>query len=663
MQRVMSKIGLFAVSTLGLSCSWFEQPKPCAQGTSTCDGDRVRRCVYDEQASLDEGDVVTHWSTIMTCSDDPELGPYTCARIDGQAKCVPETSGDAGGESPAASAAGAWVRLAVQPSGDSVQIAGVESFDLDSAPPKPAAGGVAAVSYRGGELVDATLIPFDDGQEVAYAWVNGEDVDRIAIVDASGQVLTSVDVAQGVASLDNGVGGDLADAGIDGGAVVVADRPDGGQDGVGSAGRRAVRVIARYGKREFPLSSEFYQLASTALSRVPDALMVLAPTAVLELDQATAQMLAGAEPVPPTLEEVLNGSGATGSTRALWYSGSQLLVIDMRADALAEYRASTLALSVDIVSALVGKYVQSTSELAKHEGPLKALFGTKLPSDFPSQLVPFLNAQYAGLLEVGESPVSAWGALHGVAVSAKLASPYEDTFGASPSNDEEAVRFGFAAGAGAASAAADLTEYVVRAAVPELWTTGPCSELGRVPLDVVDPPLLVHAAKLLALRGLQLLRAEAFGACVGELRISSAQSGGAIVLHKPDGERVTYTEDLEGIRQPYYRDEVRLSWNARRKYMGVSLGAGYRGVQPTVMRLAPVGAEEGSESGAVFAATDPDGYQTAVARGGLFVVTQATPHKLEAFALMVPLSAEQVGTKVLPLISAQVSEPDWEDAL
>ena len=68
----------------------------------------------------------------------------------------------------------------------------------------------------------------------------------------------------------------------------------------------------------------------------------------------------------------------------------------------------------------------------------------------------------------------------------------------------------------------------------------------------------------MALEGLGLLPAAKQQQCVGTLRVGAGQD--AIAIHKPSGERIVFTDMLEGIRQPYFGSEVQLSWKAERAY-------------------------------------------------------------------------------------------------
>lgn len=660
-------VGLAVLTMCG--CSLFQRDKPCHLGASACDGDRVRQCGQDEQASYDQGELVTRWSTVMTCSDDPELGPYTCGVVDGRATCVAENGPDAGSGAALAGPEDPWIRVTVKPIGDgTVQIVDVTPVSLgDVAPPKPAAGAVAVVGYRDGEVVDATLVPLEPDQSIGQGWIHGDRVDHVAAVDSQGGVHSSVDLSTGIIQqIDAGVvqvdPSKLSDAAasfdVDAGSASAADAAEDLEEAFEEPEvtrlRPALELAARYGKRTIPVSESFRALVNAALDRVPDGLILTVPRALLVLDQASASLADGAP---------IQGATESGDApRASWVPLQQVLVLDFTAARVAEYQRSTLLLAQDIVRATIKPYLDSMKQW-QTDMILEAFLNEKA-EDFPPELSSYLTRQYAGLLADKETPAQAWDALHRVAVSAKLASPYQNVFGTAPNDDATAVAAGFASKVGSAFSEADLGEYVIHASVPERWSPSPCAALREQPLDELSPPLLVHVAKLLALRGLDLLRPASFAACVGELRLSAAPpTKGALVLHTPSGDRVRFDEEVEGARQPYYREEVRLSWKARRKYMGVSLSAGYVGEAPTVMRLNPVGAKEGGRYGAVFVATDPDGYQTSVAQGGLYVLSKATPARLESFALMVQLSAEQVGTKVLPLVSAQVLKPEWEDAL
>jgi hypothetical protein len=315
--------------------------------------------------------------------------------------------------------------------------------------------------------------------------------------------------------------------------------------------------------------------------------------------------------------------------------------------------------------------VARASIVALRQGPFSTAFGKpKLPRDFPIWLEPYLVNHYAQLLNAGESPASAWESLHQVAVEAGLAWPYLTAFGAAPSSNEEAVEGGLASTEGWSGAEEDLVDYMERAAVPEGWSFGPCAALRAAPLDELSPPLLVHAAKLLALYGLGLLERGALTACVDVLRVGSSdeRKQGALIFYKPDAERLILTEELEGIRQPYFSGEVQLSWKAQRSYLTASLSVGYRSLRPTVMRLQAVAGNEGrdfrsgEDSGAVLAFTNPDGYQTSVVLGGLLVVTDVQRDALKAYALMAVLKEPIAGTKIFPLVSAQVTKPTWGDA-
>lgn len=648
--HAVSAAGSFA---LLVGCEWL-RPDSCDQTTTRCDGDRVQSCVPDPQSSAGAAEPVNHWVTDKTCADDPQLGAYRCGVVEGRATCVPESpTGEASSEpEPETSATTTpWIRVRVSHSERGTRINEIEPFLLDSAhlPGDSAWGSIAAVSSRGGEVVDATLVPLEADQEASFVWLSGDGIDQVELLDEHGQSLSRVDYTASVSEPPS--------------------PPD--HDIRGALARQTVRMIARVGRTQVQTTDRMRQLAGQALARVPETLLLLAPSVVLELDSDSLRALsppvladAGArsdDVVPP------NPFVSTGKLpRAAWIANRQELLLDFRSEALEEYATNTLALTRDIVRALAGTFVHYTEVVTEHvQSPLPR----KLPHDFPAELGPYLVDQYAQLLVAGESPVSAWHGLHRIAVSAELASPYSEDFGFRPSTEADAVRAGVASIAGAASASADLTDYIALAAVPESWTDGPCASLRAAPLDEVAPPLLVHAAKLIALRGLGLLEAEALSACVGELRPTAGKDpklrDGSIVAHKRNGERIAFTEELEGIRQPYFSDEVQLSWKAQRAYLSASLSVGYRGRRPIVMRLQPVAGHQGKDfrsgedHGAVLAFANPDGYRTSIAEAGLVVVTDVSEHALNAYALMVSLSEPVAGTKVFPLVSAQVVNPSW----
>lgn len=644
-------------------CGWL-RPDSCELQSTRCTGDHVQTCVPDVEATASADEPVNHWVTDTTCVDDPQLGRYACGVVAGRATCVSESEpmSDSSGGGDAGVANGQWLRVHVTREVDGgIKLAQADHLELadQTLPSDPAWGTVAAVAFSSGEIVDATLVPISPEQEAAYAWLSGDGVDQISLVDSEGVTLSTFHVAPDGSprAFDHARG-----------------RPIGSASSV-----PPLRILARLGRTLSEPRPRTLELVREAFARVPEQLLLLTPTVILELDPASARSLAS-----PDLSTPNEPDGATSTlppdffassrrrVRAAWNAYRHELVLDFGSASLSEYETGTLALASDIVGALAATYVRFTDVVAERATPLAQAFGRKLPPDVPAEIEPYLYNHYARLLASGESPVSAWKSLHNLAVQAALARAYANEFGSFARSDEEAVSTGFASMDGVGSPADDLTDFAVRAAVPEAWSFGPCSALRAVPLDVVAPPLLVHAAKLIALHGLGLLRPEALTACLGELRVTQSNDpklhAGAIILHKSDGERITFTEELEGIRQPYFSDEVQLSWKAQRAYLSASLSVGYRGTRPAVMRLQAVAGHEGrdfrsgEDHGAVLAFANPDGYQTTVALGGLLVVTDVRPDALNAFALMVALNAPLARTKILPLVSAQVATPTWGDA-
>ncbi|HEX5656702.1 MAG TPA: hypothetical protein VFX59_05875, partial [Polyangiales bacterium] len=404
-----------------------------------------------------------------------------------------------------------------------------------------------------------------------------------------------------------------------------------------------------------------------AFARVPQQLAFLLREVVLEADGASAAV-SGA---PSAEEKVADGgvpplpalrSASRGRVSLLALTGGSCR-IDMSGKALAEYVIDTSALSRELNLALAKSYVYRAAKLELAVG---FGFEVKDASFFPDAIKDLLQNHLAPLLAAGEGLLTAWSNLHAVAVSAGLAKAYASEGIFSPNDDAEAIAGGFASKAASRDPQTDFAEFLTAALVPATWASRPCEALRAKALDELAPSLLVHVAKLLALRGLALIGGSQLRSCVGELRIAAADvnAAGGIVLHKPDGERIAFTKDLEGLRQPYFQDELQLSWKAERAYAGLSISAGFRGATPGVMRFAAAGSgnEETPISRAVLAFTNPDGYQTSVAKGGLLAIRAVRRDALDGFGLMIVLSSEQAGTKIFPLVSAQVKRPVWGDA-
>jgi hypothetical protein len=642
MLRCSTELWRLALLSLPLAgcADWFGTGVDCMEGTTSCDGDRVRTCSLEADARKTEPQF--RWKTTKTCKDDPQLGRYTCGMVQGMATCVSESDVDAGASS-APIQEPVWLRVSVtRDASGGMQINEVRQFLLDASPSDPAWGMAAVVSYRGSDIVDATLIPFAGDALAAISWVRGEGADRIELVGHTGQTLASVIRQQAPASVP-----------------MLARIESALESHIPST----LEVSSRRYDKKRSVTPVMLQILDQALARVPVELLVLVKEIVLELDAASEQTLyagvfadAGSEDTRADDDEVSPLLGKRHVQRSIRDGGR--LWLDFSSNALREYQVDTSGLSFDIVQTLGEIYVDVSDALSTAEmvipGKPPKLRGT----DFPSNLFDHLSDQHASLLAGGETVSTAWAALHSVACEAGLSTPYAP-LGKIPASDELAVRGGFAAAEGAQGPLLDLVSYLVRANVPGLWTASPCEAIRGKALDELSPVEFVHASKLLALRGLNLLSAEALDRCAGKLRASV--SANAIVMHKPDGERISFTDSLEGIRQPYFGNEVQLSWKAERSYMGLSLSVGYRGPMPSIVRLAPVGGHEGKDGrmdddyAAVFAMTNPDGYQTGVAKGGLVVVSEVSPDVLEAYALMVLLSKEQAGTKVFPLISARIT--------
>jgi len=118
-----------------VGCGWLRDTS-CKPGTSSCDGDAVRLCVPDPEASAENGEPTYQWATESRCDDDEQLGPMTCGIVRGKASCVSERSrGDVPDRTEAERARdGTWLRVDVTREGDTLWLAAEGNVHLSDVP-------------------------------------------------------------------------------------------------------------------------------------------------------------------------------------------------------------------------------------------------------------------------------------------------------------------------------------------------------------------------------------------------------------------------------------------------------------------------------------------------------------------------------------------------
>ena len=129
-------------------------------------------------------------------------------------------------------------------------------------------------------------------------------------------------------------------------------------------------------------------------------------------------------------------------------------------------------------------------------------------------------------------------------------------------SDSQAVADGFASAAGSFGAAQDFSDYMGALAVPEAYAVSPCDGFDGRPLEQLDVRRMTAMVKLLAIYGLGLVERSSFVACTGD--VDGTLSAPGMLVHKPNGEAVTFASDAQAIRSPYYSSATRWAATATR---------------------------------------------------------------------------------------------------
>jgi hypothetical protein len=648
----------------------------------SCDGDRIRTCVPDPYST---SGVATKWQVIQTCADDPVLGPLTCGADMGAPRCVRQAADgtQATDDTIVGEERAVWLQVGVLMSDGSASLDAVEIHTLDGMPASAAAGPYAVVAYADTSIVDAALVPaMAEGSTAVF--VKGEDVSRVELIDPKGGVVARKDV-DGVSTKR--------------GSLTSASR----RALIGYQLPPTLRQVFPV-DRELPLAKEAQDHLLRLIEPTNEMLeLVGEPLLRHRLGAITAitSVAFVAGPVPkespagqsadtgrnPVAAARLQRGDETFSAirRTRTYLSGTVLVVDMSEDFLAEYRASQearLALALEMSRRVGQSYAAiaavATSEPASGHAEAK---NVPVPIDYPPKVAQALRKRVAPMLAVNEAFATAWRTLHGLGVESGFSIPYfspdepktalplaamfpaplaRDYTGDYPlPSNAEAVEMGFASSLGAAMPSLDFAEFLAYATVQEAWSFGPCGEIRATPLDKLRLNMVMPLSKLYVLWGLGLIGYDDLKACVGTLGVETDVPG--FVVRRVNGESLHFDEEIGGARTAFLYSETHASGFAALGDLHTSFDLMWRGVMPGVARLAPVQNARAQNTGATLVFTDDAAAVTAPSAGGLLVMTEVSPKRLEGRALMVVTSSPIFGERIFPLVSFRIDKPDWPE--
>lgn len=647
MSRAKSICALLVLS----GCGWWTKPEHCEVGSTSCDGASIRVCGPDSSRRTGDGSVATKWNVISYCADDPVLGPQTCSLVSGSAVCVQATA-DGGVATAEDFAEGHYLRVHIEQG----LIQSAQDAYLDARPMGAGAGQWALVARAGETAKDAALV-----RDGADAWVWADDVTRLELVNTDGSVRSTRDMGE-QKSRREGLG--LTKQ------ALVGDLPP------------SVRVLGPQDRKDVPIEvvSAFgrgvrvVEPPTAALAAVGDALRHVTITASSAVGQVV--FVAAADDhsdddagVDGSLEQV--DAGVEDLSRRLLaartYYGQAALWVDAsptRLEVLSSASEEQAALARDVIRA-AGQAVLFVSVATREGGatPLLPEAAVRLPDDFPEEIANLLRARLLPLLAPGEDVAGTWNALHGALAKAGLARDYSPML--LEPEDSRAVADGFASAAGSVSAAQDFSDYLGVLALPEAYAVSPCDGFDGRPLEQLEVRRMTALVKLLAIYGLGLVDRSALAACTGD--VDGSLSAPGMLVHKPNGEVVTFASDVQAIRSPYYSTATRWAATATRAG-GEELALVqlvYRDPLPELVRLRTVAGIGSSnvfqrQSGSFSLAKPAEG-DVSAAGGGLMLIRSASPERLEGLIIGAVMGREALGANVLPLVLFRFDKPLWQE--
>jgi hypothetical protein len=647
MSKASAVCALIALS----GCGWWTKPERCELGSTSCDGASIRVCVPDTSKRTSDGTVATKWNVVSYCAADPVLGLQTCSVVSGSAVCVQATA-DGGVATAEDFAEGHYLRVHV----DQGLIQSSQDAFLDARPMSASTGQWALVARAGDTAKDAALLR--DGDD---AWVWADDVTRLELVNTDGSVRSTRELGgqkargEGLSVSVQALVGDLP-------PTVRLLGPEDRKDvpfEVTSAFGRGVTVVEPSAAALSALGDAMRRVTITASSAVGQVVFVSDANDHLDEDAGVDGDLDQGEAGVEDLSRRLLDARTYYGQAALWVDASPT-----RLEVLSSSSEEQVALARDVIRA-VGEAVLFVSAATREGGasPLLAQAAVRLPDDFPAEVANLLKARLLPLLAPGEDVAGTWSTLHGALAKVGLARDYSPVF--IEPNDSQAVADGFASAAGSFGAAQDFSDYVGALAVPEAYAVSPCDGFDGRSLEQLEVRQMTALVKLLAIYGLGLVDRSSFVACTGDVDGSLAAPG--MLVHKPNGEAVTFASDAQAIRSPYYSTATRWAGTATRSGGEeiALLQLVYRDPLPELVRLRSV-AGIGStnafqrQSGSFSLAKPAEG-DVAAAGGGLMLIRSATRERFEGLIVGAVMGRQALGANVLPLVLFRFDKPLWQE--
>lgn len=642
------------IALLAGGCGWYAKPDACEVSTTSCEGDAIRVCVPDATKRTPDGMAATKWDVLSHCTDDPVLGPRTCSVVSGNAVCVQGTA-DGGVATYEDFAEGHYLRVHV----DQGMIQNAQDSYLQAKPMSASTGQWAIVARAGETAKDAALVR--DGDD---AWVWADGVSRVELVNPDGSVRSKQEL--GTQKLRDGALGEKR-------LALIGDLPPtvrllGPED----RATVPVEVTAAFGR-----SVNVVRPSAAALAALGDAMSRVTITASSAVGQVAFVAAANDRPnddagVDAGIDAAVDQSDAgTGDASrrllevrtyydkaALWVDASPT-----RLELLGNSAQEKAALARDVIRA-VGDAVIFVSSATRPAGPV--MLGqaqARLPDEFPEEIAELLKARLLPLLAPGEDVATTWGTLHSAIAQAGLAREYGPAF--LEPNDVQAVADGFASAAGSVGPAEDFAEYLAALSVPEAYAVSPCFGFDGRPLEQLEVRKMTALVKVLAIYGLGLVDRATLSTCTGD--VSGSLSSPGILVHKPNGEAVTFSADVQAIRGPYYSGATRWGGTASRnsgKEIAL-LQLVYRDPVPELVRLRAVTGLGSSnayqrQSGSFSVSTPRDG-DVGAAGGGLLLVRAASRDRFEGIIVGAVMGGQPLGANLLPLVLFRFDKPLWQD--
>lgn len=670
--------------------SWFGKNE-CTEGEQRCDGNTISTCSAMLAGAVGNTQAKFEWKKTNSCSVQNE--GLVCHAEDGFAACVAASRLDAGmasqgdAQSPEAQAPYAdpskgaevvWTRVDVAAREDgTVMIANTKSASLGFAPPSPAQGHAAAVSYGSdGKPISAALLTLST-QVQSTAWVRAAGATRVSIVAPDGRVLdtrplmevsTATPKSSGLAQISHSLSAELPptlEVVAAGTNLLPADEASGALVSVpptpellGYVGE-ALRGLPPFAASAFSkvafVASPLRAAALGAYNQSDSGVRnVIELGDDEDLDAGTVS--AAADAASPAIV-----SGPAAGPAHVVANQQAVLYVDASPSSVAVYARDPNVLAFELAREVASLFVRFTSPPRE-----QAFVGVQwaFPAAYPAQIAALIKERMSPLLMPAESLVDVWRGLHEIGVRAKLASPY--VVGGLAS-DEDAVQRGFSSAVGAQGAAEDFVEYVARANVPDVWMASPCAALRDTPLDQLDPKLFVHLAKLETAWGIGVLSGTRLKSCVGTRALEPGPSG--IVVHGPAREQSAFDQNVLAQKEPFYHGQSQVALTADQGAEGQEIAASFTmstaGPVTGLFRLTSVSDRADPEIGAGFYFSKASTYERTEAVAGLLLITRVDTEQIAGHALMVLQGVKKgkkpfAGTTVMPFITARYDVPQDE---